>query len=252
MLTLVSMTGLTVVMSACTQPRLKAQSYYYVGFVNKTGRVLENVRAYFGDRLVASPGALVKGGTTTEGPISLPIPTEAKVQWVDDGEHHSVKVLLEGVVPKGFSEGGTVYFVINTNGVVQAKAIKPFDKDAMADLMKGVRPKGEYRLAFINKTGGDLGDVSAYYGAERVAIVRGLPTRAKLGYSDPLTLSIPSELEVRWTEKAADHAVRVRLEGVVPKGYAEGTIFLIIKAADNVEVKPIKWGDNEGSIRLVQ
>jgi hypothetical protein len=161
-------------------------------------------------------------------------------------------VKLEGVLPKHLTDDWTLYFVINQDGTVQAKPIKANDKAAYAELTKGLRPEGEYRLGFVNKTGRDLGAVSAYYGADRVALAARLTTRAKVGYSDPLTLPIPSEAEVRWKENGADRAVKAKLEGVVPKGYAEGTIYFVIKVDGTVEVHPIKAGDDQGAFKLMR
>jgi hypothetical protein len=180
----------------------------------------------------------------------LPIPSEAEVRWSDSDGQHAVKTKLEGV-PRHLSDDWTLYFVINKDATVQARAIKYDDKAAMAELSKGLRPEGEYRLAFINKTGRDLEAVYAYYGEQKVGGSVILPTRAKLAYSDPLTLPIPPEVELRWREGGEPHAAKVKLEGLVPKSF-EGRIFFLIKADGAVEVHPIKKGDDTGAFKLVK
>ncbi len=181
-----------------------------------------------------------------------PIPYEAEVRIIDHGEHRSVIVSLKD---KPISlEDVTVYFVINVDGTVQAKALKDDDHAGYAELSKGVRPEEEYRFGFVNRTGRDLQAVSVYYGQQKTASVAEILARARanFNYSDPLTNACPADAELRWIEDSVPHAVTVKLGGVVPKGYARGTIFLVIKDGDIVEVKPIKWGDDEASFKLVK
>jgi hypothetical protein len=250
MFTWISVVGLMLVMNACAQTRMNAE--YYVGFMNKAGHLLDAVSVYYGQTQAAAAGGMVNGGRKTDGPVTLPIPSEAEVRWIDNGEPHTVKVKLEGVVPKGLTDDWTLYFVINQDATVQVKAIKDDDKAAMAELTKGLRPKEEYRLGFVNKTGRDLQAVSVYYGDQQAGVAGDILTRVKVGYSDPLTLPIPLEAEVRWKESGADHAFKAKFEGVVPKGYAAGTIFFVIKPDNTVEVHPVKWGDDKGAAKLVK
>jgi hypothetical protein len=113
-------------------------------------------------------------------------------------------------------------------------------------------PAGEYRLGFVNKTGYDLSGLSVYYGDEKVSPVGNISTRSKVSYSDPLTLAIPTEAEIRWKQKDVDHAVKAKFKGLVPNNYSGGTIFFVIKDDNLVEVRPIKWGNDKESIDLVK
>jgi hypothetical protein len=249
----IAITGLTLLLSACAYGRM----YYYIGFINKTGQDLDGVCVYYGEKEAAAAGGLVKTGLATDGPVTLPFPAEAEVRWIENGERHAVKTKLKDVIPKGFTEDedGTVYFVINQDHTIQAKLIRRGNSAESAwlhELRKGLRPKGEYRLGFVNKTGHDLTVVSAYYGDERVALAGSVKARVKVGYSEPLTAVIPVEAEVRWNENGAPHAVKAKLEGVVPKGFAEGTVYFIINGEGTVEVKPLQWGDREGAIKIMK
>ncbi len=131
-------------------------------------------------------GFLVKGGQSTYGSLTQRLPSEAEVRWDDNGKRHAVKFKLRDVVPNSVTRDGIIYFVINENSTVDVKPIKWGDDNAWAELVKGLRPKGEYRLGFINKTGRDLSAVSAYYGEQKVGVAGDLPMRVKVGYSDPL------------------------------------------------------------------
>ena len=66
------------------------------------------------------------------------------------------KAKLTGAVPKRLTYEWTLYFVINADGTVQAKALKDSDEAGYAELEKGLIPAGEYRIGFVNKTGRDV------------------------------------------------------------------------------------------------
>lgn len=226
---------------------------YNVGFVNKTGRLLDAVAVDYGDIETAAAGLLVKGGKKTYGPIETPIPSEVKVHWIDNGEPHAVVVKLEGLLPKRLTDEWTLYFVINSNTTVQAKTIKITDRRAMDELEKGLRPEGEYRFAFVNKTGRDIEDVSVNQGTTQISRPNSgggdVPARFKVAFSDALLPPIPSEVELRWNEEGGtSHAVKVRLNDV-PKGF-EGRIFFVIKADGTVEVHPVKNGDDKEAFKV--
>jgi len=225
---------------------------YYIGYLNKTGHNLDEVSVYSSGKLWGLATPMVVGGEATEGTIAVPIPSEAEVRITDHGEHKSVMVSIKNV-PKDFQDG-SIYFVFNRDGTVHAKALKEDDETGYAELIKGLRPEGEYRLGFVNKTGHDLQAVSVYYGDQKAGTGNDIPARARanFSYSDALTMPCPAEAELRWTEDGTPHAVKVKLEGAVPKGYAAGTIFFVIKSEDTIEVKPIKWSDSQGSINLVK
>lgn len=226
---------------------------YSIGFINRTGHDLDEVSVYSSNRLWGLPTTLVAGGESTEDGIATPIPPGAEVRVIYRGEQTTVKVSLESVPEKGF-RNGTIYFVINTNGTVDVKPIKFGDTDAAAQLVMSARPKGEYRLGFVNKTGRELQGVSVYYGDQKAGTGNDIPARAhaNFSYSDALTTPCPAEAELRWVENGIPHIVKVKLEGTVPKGYAAGTIFFILKSEEIIEVKPIKWSDSQGSINLVK
>jgi hypothetical protein len=220
--------------------------------VNKTGRDLVGVCVYFDEVQAADAGGLVKGGLATYGVITLPVPFEADMRWVDNGQPHAVKVKLERV-PKPLTDEWTLYFVINKDGTVQPKALKDIDKAGYAELNKGLRFEGEFRVGIVNKTGRDLEDVSACFGKKKVTGAKEIPARVKLDYSDPLLLPIPAGAEVRWHEEdGTPQAVKANLEGIVPKGYAAGTIFFVIKPDNTVQVHPVKWGDDKEAAKVVK
>ena len=120
---------MTLLVGSCAPPKPR----YYIGFVNKTEVNLSNVSAYYGDQKVALAGGVVDKGRAVEGPLSLPIPSEAEVRWDEAGTSHRVKAKLEGVVPKGFTEG-TIYFILKKGGTIEVKAIKLDDVDANASV----------------------------------------------------------------------------------------------------------------------
>ena len=121
--------------------------------------------------------------------------------------------------------------------------------------MEGLRPEGEYGFGFVNKTESDKENASVFYGnreAGRAKILPILPARGRLNYSEPLTLPIPSQARVRWTEDNTSHTVNVKLEGVVPKGFVKGTVYFVFTNSDTIEVTPVKWGDEEGMAKLMK
>ena len=245
------MTGLILLAGACAQLPMQAAPQYDIGFMNYTGHQLDDVDVYYGDTRVATAGTLVKSGRATWGSVTKPIPTEVEVRWNENGEHHAVRSKLEGVVPKGFGNDGTIYFIINTNSTVDVKPIKFGDHDAVFKLEKAVHPEGEYRLGFVNKTGRDLVNVSAYYNEKKAGDAGNIPVRVKLGYSDLLLPPIPSQAEVRWNDKdGTPHVVKVKLDSV-PNAF-EGRIFFVIKPDNTVEVHPIKNGDDEAAFKIMR
>jgi hypothetical protein len=236
----VGLAGLMVLACACAQLSMQAEPQYDIGFLNNTGQRLDGVDVYYWDARVATASNLVKSGRATYGSVTMPIPSEAELRWDERDKHYAVKTKLEGVIPKGFGDDGTIYFVINTNGTVDVKPIKFGDTDAVVKLEKAVHPAGEYRLGFVNKTGHDLQAVSVYYDDQPAGSAGNILARVKIGYSDALPLPLPAEAEVRWVENDTPHRVKVDLKGTVPKGYAEGTIFLFYGATT-------RWRSNPSS-----
>src|SRR5882724_9879473 len=84
--------GLALMMSACAQILPKE---YYIGFLNKTGHRLDGVGLYYGDKETAAKGVLVSGGRATYGSLTIAIPSEAEVRWVENGEQHATKAKLD-------------------------------------------------------------------------------------------------------------------------------------------------------------
>ncbi len=227
-----------------------ADMEYYIGFLNKTGHDLDEVSVYSSNKLWGFPAPMVVGGERTEGVITAPIPSKAGVRIVDHGQHKSVMVSIKDV-PKDFQDG-TIYFVFNRDGTVEAKALKKDDTVGHAELVKGLRPAGEYRFGFVNKTGHELQAVTVFYDDQKAATGGDVLARsqANFTYSDPLTTARPAEAELRWTEDGVPHAVKVKLADV-PKEF-EGRIFFVIKADNTVEVHPVKNGDDKAAFKVVK
>jgi hypothetical protein len=242
-----SVMALTLVRCSCAaDPGVE----YDIGFLNKTGHNLDEVSAYSSNKLWALPTPLAAGGNVTEGAVTMPIPAEAEVRIIDHGKQKSVMVSINDV-PKDFQDG-TIYFVFNRDGTVQAKALKEDDDAGYAELIKGLRPAGEYRLGFIDKTGRDLKDISVNAGDTKLGgpnLAGGdLPARVKVAYSNSLLPPVPPEAELLWKQDSVSHAVKVKLDGI-PRGF-EGIIYFVLKADGTVEVHPIKNGDDKASIEL--
>ena len=111
--------------------------------------------------------------------------------------------------------------------------------------------KAHYYIGFVNKTERDLDGVSAYYGDTKIAepsrLVKGGKATEGL-----IPMMVPSEAEVRWDENSTHHAVKVKLEGVVPPGFDRFTIYFIIKADDSVDVKAIKLSDIDANANITK
>jgi hypothetical protein len=223
---------------------------YYISYVNKTGHPLDEVSVYSGNKLLGFPVPMVVGGEATQGAITAPIPESAEVRLVENGQKKSVTVNIKDV-PKGF-RNGTIYFVLNSDGTVAAKALKDDDMAGYAELIKGLRPAGEYRFGFVNQTGHELQAVTVFYNGQKVASGGDVLARkrAHFTYSDPLTNACPAEAELRWNENDAPHAVKVKMENV-PKSF-DGRIFFVIKADNTVEVHPVRNGDDKTAFEIVK
>jgi hypothetical protein len=222
---------------------------YTIGFLNKTGHDLDEVSTYNGNKAWALPTPLVTGGNATEHLGPMPIPDEVEVRIVDHGEQRVVTVSLKDVPRSGFDDGH-IYLVFNADGTVEVRAFKAGDTNALFELGRSVLPKGGYKFGFVNRTGHDLQAVSVYYGDKQAGVAGDILARVRVGYSNWVTSSIPPEAEVRWDEDGKHHTVNAKFDGTVPKGYAEGNIYFVIKEGDAVEVHPIKWGDDAASIAL--
>lgn len=223
---------------------------YGIGFVNKTGRHLDRVSLYRGNKMWAFPTPVVVGGLPTQGIFTSTIPAEAELIIQEHGENKSFKVSLRDV-PKWLRKA-TIYFVINKDGAIQAKALKDNDLAGYSELIKGLRPAGEYGFAFVNRTGRDLQSVFVTYGDQVVGSCVEVPglSKANFGYSDLLTTPCPAEAELRWIEESTTNTAKVMLTNV-PKGF-EGRIFFTFKAEGRINVDLVKIGDDKSAFELVR
>ena len=223
---------------------------YDISILNKTGKHIIRASIYSGEKAWGMPTSVVVGGEATQGLITDPIPDSVEFKMLIDREEKTATVSLNGV-PK-YLRNGTIYFVVNDDGSVQAKALKIGDMRGYKELIKGLRPNWEYRFAFVNRTGNDLHAVSVYYGGQKVGSGNEIPTmaRANFSYSDPLTTPCPRDAELRWVEAGVSDSIKVRLDQV-PTGF-EGRIFFVIRSADTVEVHPVKNGDDKEAFELVK
>jgi hypothetical protein len=111
----------------------KPRERSYVGYVNKSGHDISDLRLYVQEKEVGGCGVLVSNGNKTEGPWAR-VPAEAELRW-KDSQQHAFTVNLQDTVPKGFT-GGTIYFVIGTNSTVKVKIAKLADIDANVAITK--------------------------------------------------------------------------------------------------------------------
>ncbi len=107
----------------------KQRPGYHIVMINRTHRDLYGVAVYFDGKMAAEKGYTAKGGLASYGFVFLPIPDDAEVRWIDEaknpsskpqiakndytpeavdrlkrwidqGEHHSPRVKLTGIVPE--------------------------------------------------------------------------------------------------------------------------------------------------------
>jgi hypothetical protein len=118
----------------------------------------------------------------------------------------------------------------------------------------------DYNIGFVNKTGQNLFDVSLSYGEQEACAVPDVVTQVKLERSDNMALKIPAQATLRWkqavglpwNDSVTKHSVTVPFDGVVPPDFSKGTIYIVIRDHDVVEVRPIKWTDDKASIKLMR
>jgi hypothetical protein len=223
---------------------------YNISILNKTGVNIDDIAIYSGNKTWGMPTSVIAHGETTQGWVIDPIPSQVDFNMSICGEHKTITVSLNAI-PKYF-RNGTIYFIVNNDGSVQVRTLKNGDMEGYKELIKGLRPEGEYRFAFVNRAGHDLQSVAVFYGDQKAGTGDEIPAmaRANFSYSDPLTTPRPAEAELRWTEIGLPHAVKVKLD-VVPNGF-EGRIFFVIKAEDIVEVHLVKNGDDKAAFELVK
>lgn len=239
-----------LLMNACAQPHMQTNMEYDIGFMNKTGKRLDGVAAYYGNNKVASKGIMVKGGCATYGSILTPLPSEAVVRWDEDGEHRMVKVKLAGVVDTNTLDRSTIYFVINQIGTVDVIPIQFGDSAALLKISEDAQSKKEYRFAFVNKTGSDIQSAAVYYGERQVGATETILKRVKIGYSEKLSIPIQSDVEVSWVVNGVSNKSKVKLNDV-PKDF-DGRIFFVINQDASVEACFVQNGDNNSVLKLMK
>jgi len=116
----------------------------------------------------------------------------------------------------------------------------------------------DYDIGFLNKTGQNLYDLSVSYGEQEVCAIPDVVTQVNFERSDEMALKRPAQATLRWKqavglpwdESVTRHSATSQFDGVVPPDFSKGTIFLVIRDHDVVEVKPIKSGDDEATSKL--
>ncbi len=91
-------------------------------------------------------------------------------------------------------------------------------------------------LAFVNETEHDLERVELHLNGVRIVGPEGLAKgeHATLRF---LTEPVLDEALVTWDENSIHHEVTAKLEGIVPSGFANGTIYFIMKSDGSVGVE---------------
>jgi hypothetical protein len=108
----------------------------------------------------------------------------------------------------------------------------------------------EYDIGFLNKTGRDLGGVCVYYGKVEAA-AKGSLVKCGEATFGAVTLPVPPEAEMRWTDNGQQHSVKVKLPGAVPKRLTyEWTLYFVINRDGTVQSKALKDGDKAGYAEL--
>jgi hypothetical protein len=236
---------LSILITACSS--LKTPPDYTLSFLNKSGHDLDDIGAFYDDKPWGISKFLVRGGVFTMDGLTEPIPPEVELRLVENGKHRTVKLNLKDI-PKWVTNDGEVMFVINADQTVDVKAFKSIEAKERAEVIDSAR-KGYYRVCFVNKTGRDVEAISV--SAEEAMLLN----HPKLfggafTYSGYLSPPIPPQIKLQWKQDSAPHALEMKLANV-PKGF-EGMIYIIVKAEDNVEVHPIKNGDDKAAFELVK
>jgi hypothetical protein len=132
--------------------------------------------------------------------------------------------------------------------------------DPSSESAKRVPSDKDYKIGFVNKTGQNLYDLSVSYGDQEACTVPDVVTRVKVNYSENLRLKRSTQATLRWeqavglpwNESVTKHSVTLQFDGVVPPDFSNGTIFLVIRDHDAVEVRPIKAGDEKASANMMR
>lgn len=116
----------------------------------------------------------------------------------------------------------------------------------------------DYKIGFVNKTGQNLYDLSLSYGEQEACAIPDVVSRVNFERSDKMALKRPAQATLHWKqavglpwdESVTKHSATVQFDGVVPPDFSKGTIFLVIRDHDVVEVKPIKSSDDEATMKI--
>ena len=111
--------------------------------------------------------------------------------------------------------------------------------------------KIKYDICCVNRTGHDLDGVCVYYADAKVA-EKGWLVKGGDATEGLIPVPIASEAEVRWDANGAHHAVKVKLEGVVPPDYTYFNLYFIINEDDSVSVKAIKADDIDANAKVTK
>ena len=144
----------------------KQRPGYHIVMINRTHRDLYGMAVYFDGKMAAEKGYTAKGGLASYGFVFLPIPDDAEVRWIDEaknpsskpqiakndytpeavdrlkrwidqGEHHSLRVKLTGTVPEDPAHMN-IYFIIEEDGTVTVKCVRSDDRAANMEARKGI------------------------------------------------------------------------------------------------------------------
>jgi hypothetical protein len=130
--------------------------------------------------------------------------------------------------------------------------------DPASESTKRKPTDNDYDIGFLNKTGQNLYDLSVSYGEQEACAIPDVVSRVNFGRSDKMALKRPAQATLRWKQAVGlpwdksltSHSVTLQFDGIVPPDFSKGTIYLVIRDHDVVEVKPIKWGDDEATTKL--
>jgi hypothetical protein len=112
--------------------------------------------------------------------------------------------------------------------------------------------RSSYAIVMANRTHLQLDDVGVYYG-EQVAAMKGLLVKGGNAGYGIVTLPVPEEATVTWTEESGvHHAPKVKLAGIVPPSPRDMDIWFIIEEDGSVTVKCVPANDHDASVSLLK
>jgi len=117
----------------------------------------------------------------------------------------------------------------------------------LAGFLWGCEQRPRYYIGVVNKTGHDLQNVKVVFSGKQQAQPGGL-VKDGCATEGPVTAQIPSEAEVRLGE----HVVKAKLQGVVPAGFTEGTIYFVLGPNNSLQVKTAKLDDIDANAAITK